>query len=99
MTEKAKSHGVFMRSHTCQPRVSSSHHFDTLQDPSAWPVCEEIPWHQVGLRPRDLQSDIPWLNFFRNPRPLVERVLDDHFAPEPSVESFAVTNKVPKTTA
>lgn len=77
------------------PVITSSPH---SQDPSTWPVCEEIPWHQVGLGPRDLHSDIiPWLNFFRNPRPLVERVLDDHFPPEPSAESFAVTKKVPKT--
>ena len=100
MSENAKSHGCIDAGVIpVNPRfLSSSHHLlATFQDPSAWPVCEEIPWHQVGLEPRDLHSDIPWLIFFRNPRPLVERVLDDHFPPEPSAESFAVTKKVPKT--
>eukprot|EP00913_Durusdinium_trenchii_P010815 g10144.t1 len=36
---------------------------DGDEEPTKWPVCEEIPWHQVG--------------------PLVERVLDEHFGPEP----------------
>lgn len=45
--------------------LSSSHHLlATFQDPSAWPVCEEIPWHQVGLGPRDLSQWHPLADFF-----------------------------------